>query len=89
MKILNNDEEDVNAKAAEDAAAKDSKVQEDIEVIEDIFKYIDETTRRLIHAQMQVSKQTQVYSIYVYIFMYIGTFSYHYIVSTRTHIVHT
>ena len=56
MKILNNDEEDVNAKAAEDAAAKDSKVQEDIEVIEDIFKYIDETTRRLIHAQMQVSK---------------------------------
>ena len=52
----NEDDEEVTTGSVETdrAAAKLLKVQEDIDTIEDIFKYIDDTSRRLINVHLQV-----------------------------------
>ena len=53
----NEDDEEVvttGSVEADRAAAKLLKVQEDIDTIEDIFKYIDDTSRRLINVHLQV-----------------------------------
>ena len=53
----NEDDEEVvttGSVEADRAAAKLLKVQEDIDTIEDIFKYIDDTSRRLMNVHLQV-----------------------------------
>ena len=52
----NEDDEEVTTGSveADRAAAKLLKVQEDIDTIEDIFKYIDDTSRRLMNVHLQV-----------------------------------